>query len=49
MRGVRIVGCGSTAVGRLRKSATVLATDALQAALADAGMQRGDLEGLVAV
>lgn len=49
MRGVRIVGCGSTGVGRLGRTATALATDALRAALTDAGMRRDDLEGLVAV
>ena len=46
---VRIAGVGATAVGRLGRSAEELAETALDRALADAGMGRGDLQGLIAV
>lgn len=46
---VRIVGVGATPVGRLGRSAEELAEAALDRALADAGMGRGDLQGLIAV
>ena len=46
---VRIVGVGATPVGRLGRSAEELAEAALDRALADAGMARGDLQGLIAV
>ncbi|RNF08688.1 putative 3-ketoacyl-CoA thiolase [Trypanosoma rangeli] len=46
---VRIVGVGQTPLGRLGKSASVLAVEALRAALRDANMEMRDLDGLVAV
>ncbi len=49
MKKVRIVGTGLTQLGRLGKSATVLAMDALDLALRDAGITRADLDGLIAV
>eukprot|EP01063_Lacrimia_lanifica_P022396 TRINITY_DN30001_c0_g1_i1.p1 TRINITY_DN30001_c0_g1~~TRINITY_DN30001_c0_g1_i1.p1 ORF type:complete len:425 (+),score=131.80 TRINITY_DN30001_c0_g1_i1:70-1275(+) len=49
MKAVRIVGIGSTGVGRLGKTATALANDAVNLALTDAGLSKTDLQGLVAV
>ncbi|EKF37363.1 3-ketoacyl-CoA thiolase, putative [Trypanosoma cruzi marinkellei] len=46
---VRIVGVGRTAVGRLGKSASVLAVEALRMALRDANLEMRELDGLVAV
>lgn len=46
---IRIVGTGSTPLGRLGKSASELAIAALNAAVKDAGIQRDDLQGLIAV
>ena len=49
MNHVRIVGVGKTKIGRLNAHAAQLAGDAIGSALADAGMKREDLRGLVGV
>ncbi|ESL08569.1 nonspecific lipid-transfer protein [Trypanosoma rangeli SC58] len=46
---VRIVGVGRTPLGRLGKSAFVLAVEALRAALRNANLEIRDLDGLVAI
>jgi acetyl-CoA acetyltransferase len=46
---VRIVGIGTTKLGRLGRSATELAIAALNDALADAGMTSNELQGFIAV
>ncbi|RNF26190.1 putative 3-ketoacyl-CoA thiolase [Trypanosoma conorhini] len=46
---VRIVGVGRTPVGRLGKSTSALAVEALRAALADANLEMRELDGLVAI
>lgn len=45
----RIVGIGRTPVGRLGKNSTQLGLEALERALADAGLSRSHLSGLVSV
>ena len=49
MKTVRVCGVGTTAVGRLGRSATALAAEAVDAALADAGLKRTDLDALITV
>eukprot|EP01052_Picozoa_sp_SAG31_P004723 SAG31_NODE_199_length_20573_cov_5.832129_6_plen_167_part_00 len=45
----RIVGVGKTPIGRLHKPPTILMMDALQIALADAGLSATDLDGIVSM
>jgi acetyl-CoA acetyltransferase len=46
---VRIVGVGRTPLGRLGMTATQLACNALDQALTNAGLQKHDIQGLVAI
>mmetsp|Transcript_12384 Transcript_12384/g.24082 ORF Transcript_12384/g.24082 Transcript_12384/m.24082 type:complete len:409 (+) Transcript_12384:159-1385(+) len=46
---VRVVGCGSTKLGKLGRSASSLMAEALQGALSSARLELNDLDGLIAV